>query len=150
MVIDGSQPITDDDQAIASQIGNRAALLVVNKSDLGIQAKAGKLGIHYSVQVSALTGDGLALLEENLSDLILGGEVLSPSTPLLSNSRHEDALKRALAHLRDATNAREAQMAADFVSIDLRAALSALGEITGEIVNDDLLENIFGNFCIGK
>jgi len=69
---------------------------------------------------------------------------------LVSNPRHKSALERAQSHLEQALSSIEAQMPDDFVTIDLTAALNALGEITGETVTDELLETIFSNFCIGK
>jgi tRNA modification GTPase len=89
-------------------------------------------------------------LEKSVVELILGGEVMNSSVPVVSNSRHEDALNRALEHLRDARHTHESHMPADFVAIDLRAAVDVLGEITGETASEDLLEAIFSNFCIGK
>ena len=69
---------------------------------------------------------------------------------LISNPRHKACLERAEAHLEQALAGIEARMADDFVTIDLTAAVSALGEITGETVSDELLETIFSSFCIGK
>jgi tRNA modification GTPase len=150
MVVDGSQARTAEDEQIAALVGDKTALVVVNKVDLPQARECTLLSGCRSVRVSALTGQGLPELEQALVQLILGGKVTSSSVPLVSNSRHEDALKRALEHLRDAQRTHESQMPADFVAIDLRAAVDVLGEITGETASEDLLEVIFSNFCIGK
>jgi tRNA modification GTPase len=150
MLVDGSQACTAEDEQIATLVGDKTALVVVNKADLPQAGECTLLPNRRRVRVSALTGQGLPELEQSLAELILGGEVTTSSIPLVSNSRHEHALKRALEHLRDAQRTHESQMPADFVAIDLRAAVDALGEITGETASEDLLEVIFGNFCIGK
>jgi len=81
---------------------------------------------------------------------VLGGQVVSSDALLVSNPRHKEALERAGRHLVAAIASTEACLPEDFVSIDLTAALNALGEITGETVTEELLETIFANFCIGK
>jgi tRNA modification GTPase len=150
MVVDGSQASTPEDEKIAALIGDKVALLVINKLDLPPHGEIALLPNRRRAHVSALTGEGLPELEQALVDLIFGGEVASAGLPLVSNARHEDALKRALQSLCDAQRAQDQNMSEDFVAIDLRAAINALGEITGETASEDLLEVIFSSFCIGK
>ena len=75
---------------------------------------------------------------------------MAPDVPLVNNPRHKQALQGALEHVRAAAEANRQQMPADFVAIDLTAAVNVLGEITGETDTEDLLEIIFSEFCIGK
>jgi len=150
MVVDGSQASTPEDEEIAALIGDKVALLVINKLDLPQCEEIALLPNRRRAHVSALTGEGLPEMEQALVDLIFGGEVASAGLPLVSNARHEDALKRALQSLCDAQRAQGQNMSEDFVAIDLRAAINALGEITGETASEDLLEMIFSSFCIGK
>ena len=96
-----------------------------------------------------MTHDGLEALAETVGRLALGGE-LHPADAVVSSARHQDALRRAGEHLRAAQQTLGDRLPLDFVSIDLRAALAALGEITGETATDDLLDRIFAEFCIGK
>lgn len=79
-----------------------------------------------------------------------GNGVHSSDAPLVSNPRHKAALERGEKHLAQALASLEAGMPDDFATIDVTAALNALGEITGETVGDDLLEAIFSQFCVGK
>ncbi|HEX2912302.1 MAG TPA: tRNA uridine-5-carboxymethylaminomethyl(34) synthesis GTPase MnmE [Chloroflexia bacterium] len=102
------------------------------------------------VSISARTGEGLAELEETLARLALGGQNVATRSVMITNERHRRALERSREHLEAAIGSSEAGLPADFVSIDLRMALDALGEITGESVQDSLLREIFENFCIGK
>jgi len=148
-VIDVSQPITDADREIVGLIGNRTALIVANKCDLPLQARLEELG-RESILTSALSGEGLSRLEEKMVELALGGKVIVSDAPMVNNPRHKDVLERAAKFLDRALQDFGAGMPDDFVTINLTASLNALGEITGETVQEDLLETIFANFCIGK
>jgi tRNA modification GTPase len=102
------------------------------------------------IYTSALSGEGLGLLEENMVELALGGKAVVSDAPMVNNPRHKDALERAERGLAQALRDMAAGVPDDFVTINLTASLNALGEITGETVQEDLLETIFANFCIGK
>jgi len=129
------------------QLGVERSRRALERADLVLMMVDGSEPL---ARISALTGEGLPLLEEAIADLIFGGQVVTSDLPLVSSPRHQEILNRALAHLCDALHAHENGMPADFVTIDLTAAINALGEITGETASDDLLEAIFSNFCIGK
>jgi tRNA modification GTPase len=172
-VLDGSEPLQPLDRAAAAELhsltldtgrqdappgsGSLAprALLVVNKSDLpriadeqAIQELWEGAQIVYSC---ALSREGVATLEQSISDLVLGGtHEVSAGETLVTSARHSDALRRALQHLAAARQTLAGDVPLDFVSIDLRSTLETLGEITGETADDDLLERIFSEFCIGK
>ena len=148
-VIDASVPLKDPDREIISLLSQKEVLVAANKSDLPKRADLDDLRWR-KVSTSALTGDGLEELEEGMVGAVLGGKVLASDALLVSNPRHKSALERAQSHLEQALSSIEAQMPDDFVTIDLTAALNALGEITGETVTEELLETIFSNFCIGK
>lgn len=151
MVVDGSEPLAEADREIAALIGDKAAILVINKIDLPRALNGVDFLPHAPrVEISALRGDGLDALEESILERIFGGEVWASEAPLVSNPRHKSALHRALEHVQAARRAHREELPDDFITIDLRAAVNALGEITGETVREDLLETIFANFCIGK
>jgi tRNA modification GTPase len=148
-VIDVSQPITDADREIVALIGDKSALVVANKCDLPQQAIPEELGLE-TVRTSALLGEGLSHLEEKMVELALGGRIMVSDAPMVNNPRHKDALERSAKSLDQALQDLDAGMPDDFVTIHLTTSLNALGEITGETVQEDLLEAIFANFCIGK
>jgi tRNA modification GTPase len=152
LVVDGSQPITAADRVIAGFCGNRAALIVVNKIDLGppVARVDELLPCGSEVRVSALTGTGLEALEDALAALVLSGRVTATERPLVSNPRHKALLAQAADHVHDALATHRQGLPVDFVAIDVRAAVSALGRITGESVEADLLHAIFSQFCVGK
>ena len=132
------------------EVAGRAALTVIlNKVDL-VVAESGRdeydgLTI---IRLSALTGDGIPLLREHLKEMSgFGGE--SPGT-FSARSRHLDALVRARKHVHDGLGRLREEVALELAAEELRAAQTALGEVTGEMTSDELLGEIFSSFCIGK
>ena len=149
LVVDRSQRLTAADREILDLLGEKTVLVSANKSDLPWKAALDELPWPV-VFICALTGDGVAELEERMVSTVFGGKVFASDALLVSNPRHKEALARAERHVAQAQTSLEADMPDDFITIDLTAALSALGEITGETVQDELLETIFSQFCIGK
>ncbi len=131
----------------------RSLIVVVNKSDCEQCIELNMLQQLWPnvtfVHTSTLTSEGLSTLEETIAELVLGGKVLSSESVLVTSARHQEALRSAAKHLQAAVLSLE-QVPLDFVSIDLRAAYDAPGEVTGETASDDLLDRIFSEFCIGK
>lgn len=154
VVIDGSQPLEQGDYEIGKLVSQKPAVLVSNKNDLPaaheLAPPADFLPQARRVRISALAGAGIEALEEAIIDLVMGGQVAAADTPLVSNPRHKALLQQALGSARAAIAAQEAGLSADLVAIDVRDAVEALGQITGETVTEDLLDTIFSKFCIGK
>ena len=148
-VIDASKPMTKEDRAITALVGEKNALVAANKCDLPTKANVRDLPWEV-VSTSALTGEGVEELQTRMADIVLGGGVAASDALLVSIPRHKDALERAEKSLAQALESAKAVMPDDFVTIDLTAALNAIGEITGETVQDELLDIIFSQFCIGK
>ena len=151
LVVDGSEALTAADHNIAALISDKTALVIINKCDLPAATNAHRLlpdCPHLSV--SALTGDGLERLEEAIVESIFAGQVTASDAVLVSSPRHKEALHRALEHVIAAQFTLAQNLPADFVSIDVTAAVNTLGEITGETAHQDMLEAIFSRFCIGK
>ena len=149
LVIDSSTPLRSTDTDILNMFSDKAVLIAANKSDLRKRANLDNIP-HEIVYLSALTGEGIDQLEGKMVEYVLGGKASSCDILLVSNPRHKACLEQAITHLDQALAAISSQMPDDFVTIDLTSALNTLGEITGETVNDELLEIIFSNFCIGK
>ncbi len=101
------------------------------------------------IPISARTGTNLDLLVKELLDAVNGGE-LNSSDVIVSNIRHYEALKNALAAVQRVDSGLQSGISAEFISQDIRECLHYLGEITGEITTDEVLGNIFKNFCVGK
>ena len=151
VVVDANRAVDDGDRAIAALAGIKPAIVAINKTDLPVRADAhGLLPGAPMVEISALTGAGIDDLERAIEAVIFSGQVVASDAALVSSPRHRDVLRRAHEDVATAAEAQRAGMPLDFVSIGLRAAVNALGEITGETVTDTLLETIFSRFCIGK
>ncbi len=148
-VIDASEPLAKSDKELTDFLAEKTALVVANKCDLLRQAELDELP-WLQVSTSALTGEGLEELENAMVNSVLGGKIVTSDALLVTSPRHKEALQRAKRHLAHAGTAIEEKLPDDFVTIDLTAALNALGEITGETVTDELLDTIFSRFCIGK
>ncbi len=154
MVVDGSHRLEIGDWEIGDLVGAKPAVLIINKIDLpasqNFELPADFLPLARQVRLSALAGAGIEALEEAIITLVAGGSVTLADTPLVSNPRHKALLQRALSHTQAAGEAQAAGLSPDLVSIDVRAAVDTLGEITGETATEDLLDTIFSKFCIGK
>ncbi len=153
LVADAAAGCTQADEVIAGEVQGKPGIVVVNKCDLVEVTPAEWLGLLPAapvVAVSALSGTGVAQLEQQIVATALGGELAQAEQPLLNNSRHEQALRHARAAVDSALQAAEAGQPPDLLTIDLEVALRALGEVTGESYSEDLLDAIFSRFCIGK
>ncbi len=118
---------------------------VVNKIDLDSNTK-----INCEVKISAKTGEGIDTLFKVLKEKAIGSETYSEKSAIVSNIRHLDALKRAKQFLENAKESIKEKLSGEFIAVDLRNAESTLGEIIGRVTSDDILNNIFMKFCIGK
>lgn len=149
LVLDASRPLLPAERALLEETCRRPRVVAFNKSDLR-RPDPRTLDEAAAVAVSALSGDGLSELENRLADLVTGGHALQGGAAVVTNPRHKAALVRAATHLRHVQESLTQRLPEDMASVDLRAAIEALGEITGESVTEDLLDTIFRNFCIGK
>ena len=166
LVVDTSEPLDEETCGIAAALADKQVLVVANKRDLpdqlfvddAPQAPAmllaalrgeGKDAWH-CVGLSALTGEGFDALAEAMTRAVLGGRAANADAAMVTNPRHKVALVQAVGHLEAGLVSYRQGMPADFVTIDLTAAVAALGEITGENAEQDLLDVIFSRFCIGK
>lgn len=125
-------------------------LVAVTKSDLPRRVDVGRLADRFDnvISVSAVTGEGIAALTDAIAELYPAGT----ETPghLLTNARQADAVSSALAALESARSALRIGMTPDVVLTDAEAALTALGELNGKSVREDLVAAIFSRFCVGK
>ncbi|MDD3927917.1 MAG: GTP-binding protein, partial [bacterium] len=153
VILDGSQPLTEEDRLLISECSQKRAILVVNKIDLPqLTDEASLAGLMPGaplVRISSLTGEGLPELEEEIAAMLLGGEILVESITV-ANLRQVQALAGAAAALRAGREAVIDGQPAEITAVDLRDAADALGEITGETTTEDVIDKIFSDFCIGK
>ena len=152
-LVDASDAASPDDAQVLQDFAGRPVIIVMNKIDLPPQLDADDLRHawpHPVVAISALTGQGLADLEQAVLDLVLQGGV-QPGGDMITQARHAELLARAGAALdRGITLLEQAEPPWELVALEVKEALMALGEITGEEVGDAVLDQIFSQFCIGK
>ena len=145
------ETISKDWAALQQSHSDKKCIGIVNKTDLLQSEQFTQIKETHPelLQMSAKNKEGVEQLKTALLDLVDTG-ALSGQSAVVSNSRHYHALVRALEALDKVQEGIDAELSGDLLAIDLRAALFALGEITGAITNDDMLGHIFANFCIGK
>jgi len=151
VVVDGSVPLTSDDRELLSAVRDRKHVVLLNKADLADMAETdAALAGHLLYVISAKTGLGVEMVKSALRAQLVSGGVEATEGVMVTNVRHRDALRRAGESLGQALESVQCGMAGELVSIDVRAAADALGEITGAITTDEILGRIFSEFCIGK
>lgn len=138
-------------ELIQKKYPNKQLLPICNKMDLLSPDQKGKITseIPNVLFLSAKFKEGIPELEAKLLSLVDSG-ALSGDTTIVTNSRHYDALLKALEEIQKVKEGLDMELSSDLMAIDIRQALYHLGEITGSVTTDDLLGNIFSNFCIGK
>ncbi|MCB1224838.1 MAG: tRNA uridine-5-carboxymethylaminomethyl(34) synthesis GTPase MnmE [Verrucomicrobiales bacterium] len=150
-VIDASQPPRPEQRLALPANAAARHLLILNKTDLGLHPDwFEQRSAPSTLQVSAETGEGLDRLRDAIRDLIRTGSTWSSDHPVAINTRHQACFQRALQHLEAARTALSSGQAPEFVALDLREALQALGEVIGHTDVEDILSVIFSSFCIGK
>jgi tRNA modification GTPase trmE len=154
LVLDGSKPLSEEEKELLSYAGKRRSILLLNKADLGQRIDERELLSVYGpgkiLRFSTKTGEGLASLEETVTELFFEGVFDNRNEVLSVNARHKEVLREAIESLRNVQASVAAGMPEDFFSIDLSAAYRALGTITGDSVEDDVINRIFEKFCTGK
>lgn len=152
-VVDGSRKIDENDREIINLIKNKQAIILVNKSDIEtvIDTKQLKKDSNRDViTFSAKDGTGMKLLEDEIRKLFYSGKVSYNDQVYITNARHKEALENGYNSLNIVMESVKNEMPEDFYSIDLMDAYTYLGQIIGESVADDLVNEIFSKFCMGK
>ena len=150
-VLDGSESLTAEDLEHQHLVSVKPHITVVNKSDLPTKTKVSEItNGQVLVKISVTTGEHLEDLKDALETLAWGGKLNSKNAEVAINSRHESSIIRALESLTKAQEGFSSHRNFEFIAIDLRTALTAVGEITGHASTEDILDKIFSTFCIGK
>ena len=151
LVLDVSALLTSDDRDLLRMVRDRRHVVLLNKADLaGTVEPDAALAGHPVYPISAKTGLGIETVKLALRAQLVSGGFEAAESVTVTNVRHRDALRRAGESLGQALESVQSGMAGELVSIDVRAAADALGEITGAITTDEILGRIFSEFCIGK
>ena len=152
-VVDSSMPLDENDEEIMSMLGGKKAIILYNKTDLTpvipLEELREKTG-HPVIPISAKEETGITELEDKVKEMFFGGELSFNDEVYITNARHKAALEEADKSLDLVRNSIEMGMPEDFFSIDLMNAYENLGKILGESVGEDLVNEIFSKFCMGK
>ncbi|MFC1571711.1 tRNA uridine-5-carboxymethylaminomethyl(34) synthesis GTPase MnmE [Candidatus Margulisiibacteriota bacterium] len=146
-VFDASEPIDELDQEVLKSIEGKRSVVVLNKVDLGLKAHISRKPEY---KTSALYGDGIKELTDGIFAYIQAEISMPADSSVLINERHKECLARARESLLNAAETCVKGLAADIVAIDVKDAIMALGEVTGELVSEEVINAIFDQFCVGK
>lgn len=153
-VVDGSEGLTAEDEEILQAASEKPCVIIVNKSDLEIDTTLQQLqerfGIDKVMPLSARTNEGIDRFAAWLKNYVYGSEGTLSDGVYVQNARHEELLRQSLQSLQDAQRAAQERLPYDCIVIDVRNAIDLLGEITGDTVQDEIINEIFARFCIGK
>jgi len=164
IVVDGSEELTDQDKSLIQEQDQKKCVVILNKVDLPLRISLVELdslltlgSLHPSclpprkiVKLSAKTGQGMDDLRRAIHDMCQVGQLESSDSVLITKLRHKILLEQAREALGKSLSSVEQKMAGECIALDLRSAIESLGEITGEVSTDDVLDRIFKEFCIGK
>jgi tRNA modification GTPase len=149
-VFDASEPLTAADENHFNEFAGKKIIFVRNKTDLPVKLFLPGKNSAPVVDVSCLSGQGMETLKDAIKNLVWTGGVRAGMLQVMINSRHQEALTRA----RDATlttiDALRDDLSLELAALDLHIAVNAVGEIVGKTTNEDLLDSIFSQFCLGK
>lgn len=153
-ILDGSRPLTAEDERIIDRLEGRNVIVLLNKADLGSAVSAEKileiLPNASVIRAAIKNGQGIDLLENTIENLVYGGKVKQEESLLVTNVRHMELLEQASAAIVDAGRMTERKEALDFIEVDVRHCWELLGEIIGESVTEDIIDQVFARFCLGK
>lgn len=153
LLIDQSRPLHQDDLNLLDRVRNKRTVIVINKTDLPARINEETLktlatGVP-QVRISALKGEGIVELRKAIREVITGG-IDTSDVGIAPSLRHKEALERASGHFNKSASHLREGLPFEIVAADLQQGLEALGEIVGETTNDEVLDRIFSQFCIGK
>ena len=153
-IMDGSEEISSEDEEIIEYLKERKCLVLINKKDLeqkidSVQIR-NMLPNSQIIKTSLINGDGIEEIENAVEELVYGGEITQSESMMVNNVRHINLLTDSFNSLEDALQMAVNREALDFIEIDVKNAYELTGEIIGESVNDDIINEVFARFCLGK
>ncbi|MDO5331450.1 MAG: tRNA uridine-5-carboxymethylaminomethyl(34) synthesis GTPase MnmE [Bacillota bacterium] len=153
VVLDGSQKLEDEDKEILDQSEDIPRIIILNKTDLGKKISEKDFGQDKEIkgiEVSIKNGIGLDKIEDAIESYISGGKVRREEDLLLTNVRHINLVEQALKEVQQAQLMVSQKEAIDFIEVNAKAAFDYLGEIIGETATDQVINEVFARFCLGK
>lgn len=153
-ILDLSSPLSEEDREIIARINGEKTIVVLNKIDLPQALDREEIAALIPgatlVETSMKTREGIDAIEEEIVSKVYGGRVKQQGSVMVTNARHQNLLKQSARSAADAISMIEQGEALEFVSIDVNSCYDSLGEIIGETVQDDIINEVFSRFCLGK
>ena len=165
LILDGSVGVTEEDRVLIKEHAREQCLIIINKNDLPSKVVPDEIleilgsqtngsghinSVDKILSISAKTEMGLNRLKETIRGCFLGNDFEPSQGPVVTHLRHKVALQKAYDSIVQARTSIQTGMYGECIALDMRAALDSLGEITGEVCTEDILDRIFRDFCIGK
>ena len=153
LVLDASKELEKEDREVIEKIkeNGKKAIVLLNKIDLAKKIDLKEFDLENVVEISAKDNIGIEDMEEKIYSYIISEKVEDSSEKLvITNIRHKTALEKTKEAIKNIFETIDAGLPMDLISVDLKEALDSLSEITGEISSEDILDHVFGNFCVGK
>ena len=147
LVINGSEELTETDKELLEETKDKTRIIVINKDDLKNKVNLNNNNIVYT---NTLTDEGILTLVEKIKELFNLEQIKTKDYTYLSNTRQITLAKQALKNLLDAEKGIEENLPVDMVEIDLKNCFENLGEIIGKNYSNEIIDNLFKNFCVGK
>ena len=154
LLLNNSEPLTQEDKQLLTTTKQNKRLVLLNKTDLPARLDQAELALYTKEEeimaTSMLERQGIEQLEDKIAAYFFGGEIGERDATYLSNTRHISLLEKALQSLQEVEQSIQIGVPVDLIQIDFTRAWELLGEITGETVQDELLNELFSQFCLGK
>ena len=150
VVLNSSEELTENDKFILDKVKDKNPIIVLNKNDLKPKLTKDKLDFKHVVSTNTNTLDGIDSLKEEIKNMFKLSEIKEDDYTYLANERQLSLAKQALKSLQDAKISLEKDAPVDIIEVDLKEVFEILGSITGENYSEELLDELFANFCVGK
>ncbi|MQW23068.1 MULTISPECIES: tRNA uridine-5-carboxymethylaminomethyl(34) synthesis GTPase MnmE [unclassified Lactococcus] len=149
LVLDASSELTDKDLELLELSASSNRIVLLNKTDLPEKIELDKLPADF-IRISALKNENLDAVEEKINAIFFAGEIEAKDATVLSNARHVGLVEKALSALTEANEGLAAGLPVDLIQVDVTRCWQILGEITGDAAPDELITQLFSQFCLGK
>ncbi len=144
LVLDGSSQLSDEDKELLEMSKDKPCITLLNKADKGIVLNED------GIEVSMVERTGIEKIEDAIEKFVNGGKVRRNDDVMITNIRHADLIKKALSEIKEALHMIDSMEAMDFIEVNVKAAFDYLGEIIGETASDQVIDEVFSRFCLGK
>lgn len=153
-MLDASEPLAAEDNEIFAHMGERKAIVLLNKTDIDKKIDESEIKSRLKeavvIETAVKEGIGISKLADTIEEMVYGGEVTQKSSLLVTNVRHKNILEESNQSIKDALDLIDTWQPLEFIEIDVNRCYELLGEIIGETAADDIIEKVFERFCLGK